>query len=208
MRVFYQFFAVAALFFLLSPGVLVTLPSRGSKYFVALVHTLLFSLLVSVIYMLFWLPSLETLTDEPDMSCPEGQHWLSGTIQKYGYCSPSSIAQILTQPNVATPAPVEVPSPISYDDQHVCPGNQHWIAGTNPHYGYCSPATMSNVLQQQQDSDVSFTQATSCPPDQYLVSGTNKKYSYCSPTSVSNLLTRPSVFDINPVEVNGLPRYW
>ena len=51
----FQFFVVAALFFLLAPGVLVTL--KGSKYFIAAIHAILFTFIISMIYMLFWMPN-------------------------------------------------------------------------------------------------------------------------------------------------------
>lgn len=41
------------LFFLLSPGILVTLPSRSSKYIVAGTHAILFGLLAMIIHHIY-----------------------------------------------------------------------------------------------------------------------------------------------------------
>ena len=217
----FHFFAVAALFFLLTPGVLVNL--RGSRYYVAAVHAILFTFSISAIYMLFWLPPLieegPVSIDESNYgNCPTGQNWISGTIKKYGYCSPSTVTTILTQPNVSSP--VHVPSPTV--SRSSCPTGQNWVSGTNKKYGYCSPEAVSTVLSDTLSTQagvstvVTASQAVtvaekpavsdSCPPGQNRISGTNAKYGYCSPSSVSNLLSdssRSSIFEIDPVDVRG-----
>jgi len=217
----FQFLAVAALFFLLTPGVLVNL--RGSRYYVAAVHAILFTFIISVIYMLFWLtPLIEegpVSIDESNYgNCPTGQNWISGTIKRYGYCSPSTVSAILTQPNVSSP----VPGPSPAVSPSSCPAGQNWISGTNKKYGYCSPEAVSTVLSDKLSSQagvstvVTASQADTvaekpaaselCPPGQNRISGTNPNYGYCSPSTVSNLLSDPSrssIFEIDPVDVRG-----
>ena len=42
------------LFFLLTPGILVSLPPKASKYVVALTHAIVFTVLYHLIHMSFW----------------------------------------------------------------------------------------------------------------------------------------------------------
>ena len=224
----FQFFVVAALFFLLAPGVLVTL--KGSKYFIAAIHAILFTFIISMIYMLFWMPnqhwsSLLLLrnseeefeggpVNEPKYgNCPEGQNWISGSIKRYGYCSPSTVTEIITQSS-----PVASPSPSK--NIRVCPSGQNWISGTNPKYGYCSPSAISDVLpsfsasaavlpKEKASSKVALA-PDSCPEGQNWITGTNSNYGYCSTSSVSSLLNDPSrssITAINPVDVRGASTY-
>ena len=274
----FQFFVVAALFFLLAPGVLVTL--KGSKYFIAAIHAILFTFIVSMIYMLFWMPnqhwsSLLLLRNSEEEfggflrsdsgekspnnegrrpvrdpfgvstlvelfeggpvnehkygNCPEGQNWISGSIKRYGYCSPSTVTEIVTQSSpVASPSPAknrgvwsQPNSKGSFATGGVCPSGQNWISGTNPKYGYCSPSAISDVLPSSSTSAASTSAAVlpkekasskvalvpdSCPEGQNLISGTNSNYGYCSTSSVSSLLNDPSrssITAINPVDVRG-----
>ena len=45
---------VTILFFLLTPGVLVKLPKQGSKYTVALTHTLIFAIIWQLTHKIVW----------------------------------------------------------------------------------------------------------------------------------------------------------
>jgi len=45
---------VAGLFFVLTPGILVSLPPKGSKYTVALVHGLVFAVIFHLTHKLVW----------------------------------------------------------------------------------------------------------------------------------------------------------
>jgi hypothetical protein len=45
---------IAALFFALTPGVLVTLPPKGKIYAVAAVHALIFALIYHLVHKLVW----------------------------------------------------------------------------------------------------------------------------------------------------------
>lgn len=51
-----NFLAIYAflLFFLLTPGVIITLPPKGSRYVVALVHALIFALIWKLTSHLIW----------------------------------------------------------------------------------------------------------------------------------------------------------
>jgi hypothetical protein len=97
-----KFIIVAALFFVLSPGILVTIPYKGSKILVAAVHAVIFALILTSICACFWMPmkhmykKKETFENGQETNCPSGQHWVSGKIKRYGYCSPSSTAEILS----------------------------------------------------------------------------------------------------------------
>ena len=53
------FFAIiiflhALFFFLFSPGILFTIPSKSNKYTIAFVHSILFGILVTFTHILFW----------------------------------------------------------------------------------------------------------------------------------------------------------
>jgi hypothetical protein len=48
------FLYVFVLFFVLTPGILVTLPPKGSKMVVAAVHAVAFSLILCVTYKMVW----------------------------------------------------------------------------------------------------------------------------------------------------------
>ena len=50
-----KFVFIALLFFIICPGILVKIPAKGSKKMIALVHALLFSLIVGIV-MYFWKP--------------------------------------------------------------------------------------------------------------------------------------------------------
>lgn len=98
-----MFIFTALLFFILSPGVLVSLPPKGSKLVVAGVHAIVFALILTLICACFWMPmnkmrhaKKETFENGQDTNCPSGQHWVSGKIKRYGYCSPSSTSEILS----------------------------------------------------------------------------------------------------------------
>jgi len=45
---------VAALFYVLTPGILVTLPSKGSKAMVALTHALIFAVVFGLVHKSVW----------------------------------------------------------------------------------------------------------------------------------------------------------
>ena len=146
-------------------------------------------------------------------NCPEGQNWISGSIKRYGYCSPSTVTEIITQSS-----PVASPSPSK--NIRVCPSGQNWISGTNPKYGYCSPSAISDVLpsfsasaavlpKEKASSKVALA-PDSCPEGQNWITGTNSNYGYCSTSSVSSLLNDPSrssITAINPVDVRGASTY-
>lgn len=228
----FHFFIVATLFFLLAPGVLVTL--KGSKYFIAAIHAILFTFIVSMIYMLFWMPNLTPEefeggppVNEPNYgNCPVGQNWISGSIKRYGYCSPSTVTEIITQSSpVASPSPAKNIVVWSQPNSSgVCPSGQNWISGTNPKYGYCSPSAISDVLPSSSSGTSSSSTLAapvlpkekastkvalapdSCPEGQNWITGTNSNYGYCSTSSVSSLLNDPSrssITAINPVDVRG-----
>ena len=50
----FMFVFVALLFFVLSPGVLLSLPPKGSKITVAIVHALVFALVFTFTHKLVW----------------------------------------------------------------------------------------------------------------------------------------------------------
>jgi hypothetical protein len=50
----YMTLFVAVLFFVLTPGILVTLPPKGSKVMVALVHALVFALIYSLTHKMVY----------------------------------------------------------------------------------------------------------------------------------------------------------
>jgi hypothetical protein len=58
----------ALLFFLLTPGILVTLPTKGSKVTVALVHAVIFALIYYLTYKVVW-----KIFYEGFVTCPKGQ---------------------------------------------------------------------------------------------------------------------------------------
>ena len=49
-----MFLYIALLFFVLTPGILLTLPPNGDKYTVAAVHALVFVIVSVIIYNLVW----------------------------------------------------------------------------------------------------------------------------------------------------------
>lgn len=52
----FKFFFIAALFFVIAPGIFVRIPAKGSKKMVAAVHSLVFASVVGII-MYFWKPT-------------------------------------------------------------------------------------------------------------------------------------------------------
>ena len=67
---------IAILFFLLSPGILTTLPPKGNKLTVVAVHAILFALIYHVshkmIWNLFYGNKVEKFMSKPNSSCPTG----------------------------------------------------------------------------------------------------------------------------------------
>jgi len=63
----------AALFFVLTPGILVKLPEGGSKYIVALTHALVFALVYlfthKMVYVLFYGENFESPYNPMYMNC-------------------------------------------------------------------------------------------------------------------------------------------
>lgn len=49
-----MFFYTALLFFLLTPGILLTLPPKGKKMTVAAVHALVFGLILGLTHKMVW----------------------------------------------------------------------------------------------------------------------------------------------------------
>ena len=52
---------IAFLFFLLTPGIVVSIPPRGSKYAVALTHAIVFAIIRSAVFFLFCLLTSKNL---------------------------------------------------------------------------------------------------------------------------------------------------
>ena len=48
---------IALLFFVLTPGILLTLPPNGDKYTVAAVHSIVFVIVLALVYNLLWTKS-------------------------------------------------------------------------------------------------------------------------------------------------------
>jgi len=69
----YMSLYVALLFVLLTPGILLTLPPKGSKLVVAVVHGLVFALVYHLTHKAVWLATSEK----------EGFGWLSNAIFTY-----------------------------------------------------------------------------------------------------------------------------
>jgi len=160
-------------------------------------------------------------------SCPAGQNWISGTNHKYGYCSKSTLNEILSDvsPLSSSPSP-------SLDTHSSCPSGQNWITGSNKKYGYCSDSSVNDVLtrthEESSETDPkpsspvntnlptsSYTgQSTgqsmehnSCPTGQTWITGSNKKYGYCSASSTTEILSKmtpssSSMFTISPTHMN------
>ena len=216
----FQLIVISAFFFLSSPGVLISLPRKWNKYLVAGCHAFIFALIVSI-YMKYFKKNMReggpTEIDEQGYgNCPSDQHWVSGKIKKYGYCSPSTVSDILTESNVTSSA---TPS------SETCPLGTNWISGSNPKYGYCSTSKVTDILHDDNTlKSASYSEVKSerntttpvsvleqpspnqgnCPENQYWVSGTNSKYGYCSPSKVTDILHQPSkstLLGMNPVEL-------
>lgn len=51
---FFMFFFVAVLFFLLTPGIVLSLPIKGSKTTVALTHAVIFAFIFCIIHKSVW----------------------------------------------------------------------------------------------------------------------------------------------------------
>ena len=51
---FFMFFFVTILFFLFTPGIILSLPSKGSKYTIAITHAILFSFIFCFIHKSVW----------------------------------------------------------------------------------------------------------------------------------------------------------
>jgi hypothetical protein len=65
------FVIVVVLFYILTPGILLSLPPGGSKYLVALTHALVFALVWALIYKPIWLWSDQLLSRHEGFSLPK-----------------------------------------------------------------------------------------------------------------------------------------
>lgn len=52
----FKFFFIVALFFMITPGIFIRIPAKGSKTMVAAVHSLVFAFVVGIV-MYFWKPA-------------------------------------------------------------------------------------------------------------------------------------------------------
>ena len=233
----FKFIVIFVLFFLLSPGVLVSIPRKGNKFLVALCHALIFALIVGLFYALFCATYRKMKHSKRNMreggpteigeqeqgygNCPSDQHWISGKIKKYGYCSPSTVSDILIESSITPSSAKTSATPSS----KTCPPGTNWISGSNPKYGYCSTSKVTDILHDDNTlKSASYSEVKSerdttkpvsvleqpsptqgnCPENQYWVSGTNQKYGYCSPSKVTDILNQPSkstLLGMNPVEL-------
>jgi hypothetical protein len=77
----FHFILTVALFVLLTPGILLRLPSSGSKWTVALVHGVVFAVVMHILYF-YVLPnlSLEGFKEgkEGPNNCNKGSEWKNG----------------------------------------------------------------------------------------------------------------------------------
>ena len=186
------FVITAVLFLILTPNVMLSLPRKGSKYLIAAVHSILFTSILFLIMM-----SQDTLwysnkKESVNNACPSGQNGISGTNKNYGYCSPSTLSDVLS-PTSPAPAP----------EAHTCPTGQNWITGTNMNYGYCAATTIDSIVFA---SPPSQSIDTSCPSGQSWISGTNPQYGYCSSSTINDVMASSSpssgsIFDINSLSV-------
>jgi hypothetical protein len=86
--------AVAVLFFVLTPGVLLSLPRGGSKYVVAAVHAVVFGLVFHLIHksLMKFGQQYERFEDAPLACTPPGQKPAEGSsccigdVQESGMC--------------------------------------------------------------------------------------------------------------------------
>jgi len=172
-------------------------------------------------------PVAMTPTENVTSSCPAGQNWISGTNRKYGYCSKSTLSDILSYVSQSPPSP-------SSDTPSSCPAGQNWITGSNKKYGYCSSSSVNDVLTstQKEITEIyplpgnqvntnlpasSYTQPSksieqnaavnSCPNGQNWVTGSNTKYGYCSTSSTTDILSEmtpssSSMFTITPTHLS------
>jgi hypothetical protein len=64
---------LAVLFFVLTPGILVSLPKGGSKYTCAAVHGLVFALVFYLTHKMVWNLSVKLEGFADPMACPAGK---------------------------------------------------------------------------------------------------------------------------------------
>ena len=229
------------LFVIFTPGIFITPPRKSSIHMIAVLHAILFVSIMCVVMYFFKENLAETLQnyDSPVMmtpspaenvtstSCPAGQNWISGTNRKYGYCSKSTLSDILSDVSQSPPSP-------SSDTLSNCPAGQNWITGSNKKYGYCSSSSVNDVLTstQKESTEIypipggkvntnlptsSYTQPSksieqnaavnSCPNGQNWVTGSNTKYGYCSTSSTTDILSEmtpssSSMFTISPTHLS------
>ena len=72
---------VAALFFILTPGILLSLPAKGSKYMVAATHALVFAVIYHFTHKLFWNSFNEGFQTNKD-GCELGSEYKMGKVEK------------------------------------------------------------------------------------------------------------------------------
>jgi len=116
-----KFVFIALLFFIICPGILVKIPAKGSKKMVALVHALIFSLIVGMV-MYFWKPKpIGALINEAMSTAP------APSPVKAPAPAPSPVkAQAPAPSPVKDPAPA--PSPVKaeegFNTQRLCEQNK------------------------------------------------------------------------------------
>ena len=220
------FIVVFFFFIILSPGIFIKIPYKNSKLLVVTIHSVIFASFVCVIqhFMVVFTDNYESMTSSSvqHASCPAGQNWISGTNPRHGYCSTSTITDILSEDSHSQ-AQAQAPAPI----KKTCPSGQNWISGTNPKHGYCSLSTVKDILfnvhpqsgvqsvdavpmndpSMNNKEIVKVPTTTSCPSGQNWISGTNQKYGYCSPSSTSEILSQvspstSSIYGIHPIMIS------
>lgn len=229
------------LFVIFTPGIFITLPRKSSIRIISVLHAILFASIMCVVMYFFKENLAETIQnyDSPVMmspspsdtvtttSCPAGQNWISGTNPRYGYCSKSTLSDILSDVSQSPPS-------TSSDTPSSCPAGQNWITGANKKYGYCSSSSVNNVLTstQKESTEIypvpgnsvntnlptsSYTHLStsteqnaavnSCQIGQNWVTGSNPKYGYCSASSTTDILSKmtpssSSMFTISPTHLS------
>ena len=173
------------LFVILTPGVLLSLPSSRMKKLTAGVHAIIFALiLLPVVHLCRFISPTSGGDSSGKVMLPraftmrEGVNLLSTGINT----SP-------TLQNDPTAVPMASPA---------CPPGQNWISGSNPRHGYCSNYSQSEILSDKPPiltpvAKPSPAPSPACPPGQNWISGSNPRHGYCAATTVSDIVSAPNV---------------